>query len=117
MVMGALILVAASFAAIGRPAAQPSPNRDIATMNFDLWCQEQAALPPARCDKRTQEDESAFEIHRASLEQHEIPYRSAQYGQARVNRDIMTNDPIDNPRKDNLGAQQQYPNIPVPEAH
>jgi hypothetical protein len=113
MLMNALIVAAASFAAIGPTASQPNQNRDIETMNFDLWCQEDAALPPARCDKRSPEDESAFEIHRASREQFEIPHRSAGYDQARVNRDIMNKDPIDNPDRDDLGAQQQYPNMPV----
>jgi hypothetical protein len=112
----ALIAAAASVATLGSAMAQPSPNRGVKTMNFDLWCQEQAALPPARCDKRTSEDEKAFEAHQAALEHYEIPYRSAQYGQARVNRDIMNTDPIDNPHKDNLGAQRQYPDIPVSDA-
>src|ERR1700690_118922 len=97
MLMSTLITAAACFAAVGPLAAQPNPNRDIKTMNFDLWCQEEAALPPARCDKRTPEDESAFEAHLAAIERYEIPYRSVQYDQARVNRDIMNNDPIDNP--------------------
>ena len=38
-------------------------------MNFDLWCQEQAHLPIARCDKRTPEDEKTFEAYRAQIEQ------------------------------------------------
>jgi hypothetical protein len=115
MLISAIIAAAASVAAVGHVAAQPSQNRDIKTMNFDLWCQEQAALPPARCDKRTPEDESAFEAFRASLEHYETPYRSAQYDQARVNRDIMNNDPIDNPHNDDLGPQRQYPDMPAPE--
>jgi hypothetical protein len=116
MLMSTLIAAAASFAAIGFVAAQPSPNRDVETMNFDLWCQEQAALPPDRCDKRTSQDESAFETHRASLEHYDAPHLSAQYDQARVNREIMNDDPIDNPDRDDLGAQQQYPNLPVTDA-
>jgi len=116
MLVNALIAAAASFAAVGLLAAQPNPNRDIKTMNFDLWCQEEAALPPTRCDKRMPEDESAFEAHRASIEQYEIPDRSAQYDQARVNRDIMNNDPIDNPHRDDLGVQRQYPDMPAPGA-
>ena len=113
MLISVLIAAAASLTAVDPAAAQPSPNRDVATMNFELWCQEQAALPPARCDKRTPEDEKAFEAHQAALEQYEIPYRAAQYDQGRVNRDIMNTDPIDNPQKDNLGAQRQYPDISV----
>jgi hypothetical protein len=117
ILMNALIATAVGFAAIGPAASQPNPNSDVETMNFDLWCQEDAALPPARCDKRTPQDESSFETHRASVELYEIPHRSAEYDQARVNRDIMSKDPIDNPDRDDLGAQQQYPNMPVTEAN
>jgi hypothetical protein len=116
MLVSALIVAAASFAAIGPAASQASPKGDEEAMNFDLWCQEDAALPPARCDERTPEDESSFEAHRASVEQYEIPHRSAEYNQARVNRDIMNDDPIDNPDRNDLGAQQQYPNLPVTDA-
>jgi len=113
MLISVLIAAAAGLTVVDPAAAQPSPNRDAATMNFDLWCQEQAVLPPARCDKRTSEDEKAFEAHQAALEQYEIPYRAAQYDQGKVNRDIMNTDPIDNPQKNNLGAQRQYPDISV----
>ena len=114
--MGTLIAAAVSFVAIGPTVAQPDPNRVPETMNFDLWCQEEASLPAERCDKRTPEDESAFEARRASLERYEILDRSAQYDQARLNRDIMSNDPIDNPQKGDLGAQEQYPNMRVASA-
>jgi hypothetical protein len=113
MLKNALIAAAASFTAVELAAAQPNLSHDAETMNFDLWCQEQLALLPARCDKRSAEDESAFEAYLTKVERYEIPHRSAQYDQGRVNRDIMNNDPIDNPQKDNLGAQQQYPNISV----
>jgi hypothetical protein len=114
--VSALVAAAAGVAVPGSAAAQSPPNRGVETMNFDLWCQEQAALPAARCDKRTPEDESAFEAHQATLEQYDIPYRSALFDQARVNRDIMNSDPIDNPHKDDLGAQKQDPNVPVADA-
>ena len=109
--MSALIAAAACFAAIEPVAAQPNPGHDSDTMNFDLWCQEQKGRPPARCDKHTPEDESEFEAYRTKIERHEIPRGSAQYNQGRVNRDIMNTDAVDNQQKDNLGAQQQYPNI------
>ena len=111
-----LVAAAAGVAVLDSAAAQSPPDRGVETMNFDLWCQEQAALPPARCDKRTPEDESAFEAHQTSLEQYVIPYRSALYDQSRINRDIMNKDPIDNPRKDDLGTQKQDPNVPIAEA-
>lgn len=111
LLMSALIAAASSFAAFEPVAAQPNPSHDSDTMNFDLWCQEQQGLPPARCDNHTPEDETAFEAYRAKIERYEIPRSSAQYNQGRVNRDIMNADPVDNPQKNNLGPQQQYPNI------
>ena len=117
ILMGALIAIAACFAAIGPAVAQPTPNPDSETMNFELWCQEQKALPPARCDRHTPEDEAAFEAYRTKIERYEIPRSSAQYNQGRVNRDIINADPVDNPQKNNLAPQQQYPNIPVTPSH
>jgi hypothetical protein len=111
--IGILIAAAASLAMVDSAAAQSNPGRDGQTMNFDLWCQEQAGLPPARCDKRTPEDERAFESYQTGLEHFEVPYRSPEYNQGRVNRDIMNSDPIDNPQNDNLGVQRQYPDISV----
>jgi hypothetical protein len=108
----ALVPVAVSVS-VTPAAAQANPSGDVKTMNFDLWCQEQAALPPDRCDKRTPEDEKSFEAYQTKVEQYEIPYRSSEYNQGRVNRDIMNNDPIDNPQKENLGAQRQDPDISV----
>ena len=111
MLMSALIAAAASFPAFEPVTAQPNPSHDSDTKNFYLWCQEQRGLPQERCDKHTPEDESAFEAYRTKIERYEIPRSSAQYNQGRVNRDIMNADPVDNQQKDNLGAQQQYPNI------
>ena len=110
MLMSTLITAAACFAAVGPLAAQPNPNRDIKTMNFDLWCQEEAALPPARCDKRTPEDESTFEAYRAQIERYEVPYLQQQQHDLTINRDIMHNDPVDNPVYQNPQAQTQDPN-------
>ena len=58
--MVVLLATAVSFAA--PPAlAQRNGNYPVQEMNFDLWCQEQAGLPAERCDKRTAQDEAAFE--------------------------------------------------------
>ena len=60
---------------LGAPAvAQRNGNYDVKTMNFDLWCQEQAGLPAERCDKRTPQDEATFEAYRNKVEAYEIPY-------------------------------------------
>jgi len=108
------VLIATAANSTAPVSAQPDVNHNVITLNFDLWCQQQAALPPARCDKRTLEDESAFEAHQAALEHYEIPDRSVQYEQGRVNRDIMNIDPIDNPQKNDLGPQQRIRISPPP---
>jgi hypothetical protein len=61
--------------------------------------------------RRGEEDESSYETHQMALDHYELPSRSAQYNQGRVNRDIMNADPVDDPGKENLGSQRQYPDI------
>src|SRR5579862_9462788 len=65
---------AALAALVALPAQAQSTRYDVKTINFDLWCQEQAKLPPDRCDKRTPDDEKTFEAYRAKIEKYEIPY-------------------------------------------
>lgn len=72
-------------------------NYPVQEMNFDLWCQEEAGLPAERCDKRTDQDEAAFEAYRAKVEAYEIPYLQQKSNAARLDADIMRNDPIDRP--------------------
>ena len=91
-------------------SAQTGKNYDVKTMNFDLWCQEQAHLPAARCDKRTPEDEKTFETYRAQIERYEVPYLQQRQHDLTINRDIMHNDPVDNPVSQNPQAQTQDPN-------
>ena len=91
-------------------SAQTGKNYDVKTMNFDLWCQEQAHLPAPRCDKRTPEDEKTFEAYRAQIERYEVPYLQQQQHDLTINRDIMHNDPVDNPVYQNPQAQTQDPN-------
>ena len=77
--------------------AQRNGNYQVSQMNFDLWCQEQAGLPIERCDKRTPEDIATFEAYRAKVEAYEIPYLQKKNGAARLDREILRNDPVDNP--------------------
>ena len=58
--------------------AQTGQNYDVKTMNFDMWCQEQAHLPADRCDKRSAEDEKTFEDYRSKIERYEVPYLQQQ---------------------------------------
>ncbi len=56
---------------------------------------EQAHLPPARCDKRSAEDEKTFEAFRDQIEQYEIPYLQQKNKDAQLDADILHNDPVD----------------------
>ena len=106
-----LPMAALAAACLVSPAiAQTGKNYDVKTMNFDLWCQEQAHLPAARCDKRTPEDEKTFETYRAQIERYEVPYLQQRQHDLTINRDIMHNDPVDNPVSQNPQAQIQDPN-------
>ena len=95
---------------VSTASAQTGKNYDVKTMNFDLWCQEQAHLPVARCDKRTPEDEKTFETYRAQIERYEVPYLQQRQRELTINRDIMHNDQVDNPVSQNPSAQTQDPN-------
>jgi len=99
-----LIAVLAAF-----PAVAQQNNYRVQEMNFDLWCQEQAGLPAERCDKRTDADEAAFEAYRSKVEAYEIPYLQQKDNAARMDRNILRADPVDNPIKNDPAAQQQQP--------
>ena len=92
-----LLLTAALVAPVTPATAQRNGNYQVQEMNFDLWCQEQAGLPAERCDKRTAQDEAAFESYRAKVEAYEIPYLQKKNEAARLDRDILRNDPVDRP--------------------
>jgi len=91
------------------PAQAQQNNYRVQEMNFDLWCQEQAGLPADRCDKRTDADEAAFEAYRSKVEAYEIPYLQQKDNAARLDRNILRADPVDNPIKNDPAAQQQQP--------
>lgn len=93
------------------PAAA-QPHYDVKTINFDLWCQEQAKLPPERCDKRLPEDEKKYEAFRDQVERYEIPYLQQKRNEEQIDRTILHNDPVDNPITKNPAAQQQLPTNP-----
>src|SRR5258708_4601462 len=108
-----LIVILAAAAAIPGPAlAQRNGNYQVQEMNFDLWCQEQAGLPAERCDKRTPQDEATFEAYRAKVEAYEIPYLQQKNDAARLDRDILRNDPVDNPPVKDIPAQRPDLNTP-----
>ena len=103
----------------GSSQAQTGRNYDVQTMNFDMWCQETAHLPPARCDKRSDADEKTFETYRAQIERYEVPYLQQQQSDLQLSRDILHNDPVDNPANQDSPspqkrATQQQPRSPSP---
>lgn len=92
-----LLLLAALTMPVTPAMAQRNGNYQVQEMNFDLWCQEQAGIPADRCDKRTAQDEAAFEAYRAKVEAYEIPYLQKKNEAARLDRDILRADPVDRP--------------------
>ena len=106
------IVLGAVLTALALPASAQRSNYKVEEMNFDLWCQEQAGLPADRCDKRTKEDEAAFEAYRAKVEAYEIPYLQQKENATRLDREILRNDPVDNPIQQDTGRQQQNPVTP-----
>ncbi len=77
-------------------SAQPA-NYDVKTINFDLWCQEQAQLPPERCDKRLPEDEKTYEAFRQTIERYELSHLQDKQKEKSFDTNILHNDPIDQP--------------------
>ena len=93
-------------------SAQRNGNYPVQEMNFDLWCQEQAGLPAERCDKRTAQDEAAFEAYRAKVEAYEIPYLQQKENAARLDADILRSDPVDRPNSKNPIPERPDLNAP-----
>ena len=91
--------------------AQRNSNYAVKEMNFDLWCQLQANLPAERCDKRTAQDEAAFNAYRDKVEAYEIPYLQRKNADARLDRNILHADPV-GPLRNNPAAQRPDLNSP-----
>jgi hypothetical protein len=105
------MMLVAAVLVCGPALAQRNGNYPVKEMNFDLWCQEQAGLPVERCDKRTPQDEATFEAYRAKVEAYEIPYLQRKASAARLDRDILRNDP-DNPAIKDIPTQRPDLNVP-----
>ena len=119
-----VIVIGLSLAGIATTAQaqlNPAPNNpesqgsryDVQELNFDMWCQEQQHLPPARCDKRLPADDADFNAYRAKIERYEIPYLREQQRQLRLDTGILHNDPVDHPDRPSQ-PQDQPPPTPVP---
>jgi hypothetical protein len=100
-----LVFVAFGVAALAQ-GEKPYPLNE---MNFDMWCQEQQHLPPARCDKRLPEDDAAFQAYRSNIENYEIPYLQRKRDEQSLNREILHNDPVDHPTRPSQPQTEQPP--------
>jgi succinylarginine dihydrolase len=106
-------LVTALLLCCGGANAQIGRNYDVKPMNFDLWCQETAHIAPDRCDKRLPQDDEAFNAYRAKIEAYEIPYLQQQNRNARIDTNILHNDPTDRSSTRAVQAQGQNGQTPV----
>jgi hypothetical protein len=94
------LLIGIALAVIAVPAvAQQNPNDKqtryaVQDINFDLWCQETAVLPPDRCDKRTTEDEASYEAYRNAVEKYEIPYLQRKAADQNLSQILIHPDPV-----------------------
>lgn len=103
------VFLPASVLAQPLPPAPPYGGRlDVQPLNFDLWCQETAKLPPDRCDKRLPEDDAAFNEFRSKVERYEVPYLKEKQHKAVINRAILHAEPSQNPA--NNSQQPPAPN-------
>jgi hypothetical protein len=89
--------VAAAGVLLSEQSSAQQANYDVKTINFDLWCQEQAQLPVERCDKRLPEDEKTYEAFRDTIEKYELPHLKDKEREHNFDTDILHNDPVDNP--------------------
>ena len=88
---------AVALLAIPASAQQQQTTYDVKTINFDLWCQEQANLPADRCDQRLPEDEKRFEAFRATIEKYELSHLQDKERERNFDKNLLHNDPIDQP--------------------
>ena len=91
-----LAFLCAGFLAAGAlPAHAQQSHYAVKTMDFGIWCTEEAHLSADRCDKHLPEDMQKFEAYRAVIEKYEIPYLQEKDQKIQFDRDILHNDPID----------------------
>lgn len=110
------LAVATAFIALSLSVARTEAQNDqqpypLTEMNFDMWCQEEQHLPPARCDRRLPEDDAAFQAYRSKIETYEIPYLQRKRDEETLNRVILHNDPVDHP------TRPSQPQTEQPEGH
>jgi len=116
IMMRSSMVAAAIFAAFAaRADAQPSAGAvPLTDMNFDMWCQEEAKLPPDRCDKRLPEDDAAFTAYRDKIQNYEYQYLRQRNQTENLDRTLLHNDPVDHPDKASKDNSPTPPDVPPP---
>jgi hypothetical protein len=100
------LTMAFGLVAFAAHAQTPPSNYDIKDMNFDMWCQEQQHWSPDRCDQRLPDDEKAFEDYRTKIEKYELPYLQERDKRQNLDRNLLHNDPVDNPTEPSVPPAQ-----------
>jgi hypothetical protein len=86
------------FSGVGSALAQQGTGSlKLQPMNFDMWCQETAQLPAARCDRRTPADDATFATYNNRIETYEMRTLRGRAREREINRDIVHYDPIGHP--------------------
>jgi hypothetical protein len=105
-VLRALLAAALLVPALGAQA-QPRRNYNVPVMNYDMWCQETMGYAFERCIKRQPADVEAFEAFRSNIQGYEIQHLQQKARDARIENNILHNDPVDQSQTGTLQAQQQ----------
>jgi hypothetical protein len=101
-------LVGAALCATSMQAQAQHRLLQLHEMNFDMWCQEQQHLPPARCDKRLPKDDAAFQAYANTIERYETQKLNGEAQDRRIDRMLDAN-PANNP------TQPSGPSMPSPQ--
>jgi hypothetical protein len=102
--------VAVGVMTAGVAYAQDTTTYDVKTINYDLWCQEQANLPADRCDQRLPQDEARYEAYRSTIEKYEIPHLQDKQREQQFDANVLHADPIDNPPSQQKSPQAAQSN-------
>jgi hypothetical protein len=103
------LICAGLLAAAAVPAHAQQTRYPVKTMDFDMWCTEEAHISYDRCSKRLPDDMHKFEAYRAIVEKYEIPYLQKRQQKLEFDRDVLHNDPIDNKPDDRSKAPAATP--------
>ena len=100
LILAAVLVLSATASAVAQQNPSDRTVRyNMQDLNFDMWCQETQKLPPDRCDKRTPDDEAAFEQYRDAVEKYELQYLKRKDTDLNINRVVTHADPV--PNEDN----------------